>query len=354
MKRLALVLVFILAAAALAATLSYPSRPAGGGPITRTAVWSFDETDIGDMDVPSDPIYGHVQRIVIEAEGTEAAWDLALTDPHGVSLFSLTNIATPSDPHSYAINYKAVDGNDYLGVPVHGPLTVELANVASHGELQTLTMSAAATSGTFTLSLGDETTTDLAYDAATATIEAALEALEGIGTDGVTVGGGTLASGSATTFTFRDTLRDVAMLVPDFSTLGRTAEVQTLTLGAAATAGTYTLTYGGETTEAIAYNANAATIKAALEALATVEENDIAVGGTVPSGGGPTTFTFRAGLGDVAMLAIDTTELTGPETAEFAETVKGVLATGTFAETTDYGSELTDITVTVYYLGNGN
>ncbi len=354
MKRLALVLVFILAAAVLAATVSYPARPTGGGPITRTAVWSFDETDIGDMNVPSDPIYGHVQRIVIEAEGTEASWNLALTDPHGISLFSLTGIATPSDPNSYAINYKAVDGNDYLGVPVHGPLTVELANVASHGELQTLTMSAAATSGTFTLSLGDETTTDLAYDAATATIEAALEALEGIGTDGVTVGGGTLASGSATTFTFRDTLRDVAMLVPDFSTLGRTAEVQTLTLGAAATAGTYTLTYGGETTEAIAYNANAATIKAALEALATVEENDIAVGGTVPSGGGPTTFTFLAGLGDVAMLAIDTTELTGPETAEFAETVKGVLATGTFAETTDYGSELTDITVTVYYLGNGN
>jgi len=44
----------------------------------------------------------------------------------------------------------------------------------------------------------------------------------------------------------------------------------------------------------------------------------------------------------------------GPETAEFAETVKGVLATGSFAETTEYGAELTDITVTVYYLGNGN
>lgn len=354
MKRLALVLVFILAAAALAATLSYPSRPAGGGPITRTAVWSFDETDIGDMNVPSDPIYGHVQRIVIEAEGTEAAWDLALTDPHGITLFSLEGIATPSDPNSYAINYKAVDGNDYLGVPVHGPLTVELANVANHGEIQTLTMTAEATNGTFTLSFGEEETTDLAYNASTATIDAALEALTGIGTGGVEVGGGTLASGTATTFTFLATAGDVAMLTKDFSALGRTAEVQTLTLDAAATEGTYTLTYNGKTTEAIAYNANAATIKAALEALATVEENDIAVGGTVPSGGGPTTFTFRAGLGDVAMLAIDTTELTGPETAEFAETIKGVLATGSFAETTEYGAELTDITVTVYYLGNGN
>lgn len=344
----------IMVGSAICGTTSYPSRPAGGGPITRTVVWSFDETDIGDKSVASDPVYGHVERIVVESTGTDTSWGLTLTDAHGVTLFTKADLSSASEPYSYAIHLDDLNGDPHWGVPAHGALTLATANVANHGELQTLTMDAAAIDGTFTLSFGGETTTDLAYDASTATIDSALEALTTIGTGGVTVGGDTLASGSPTTFTFLATAGDVAMLTADFSVLGATAEVQTLTIDSSATAGTFTLTYEEEETSAIAYDASTATVQAALEALTGVTAGDITVGGTTLDAGGPMTFTFLGGLGDVDMLSNDVTLLTGVTTATFAETVKGVLADGTFVETTEYGAELTDITVTVYYLGNGN
>jgi hypothetical protein len=58
--------------------------------------------------------------------------------------------------------------------------------------------------------------------------------------------------------------------------------VQTVTVGAAS-AGTFTLTYGGQTTTAIAYNASAATVQAALVALSSIGAGNAVV--TSPSAG---------------------------------------------------------------------
>lgn len=55
---------------------------------------------------------------------------------------------------------------------------------------------------------------------------------------------------------------------------GGTSEVQTITIDA--TGGTFTITWNGETTAAIAWNASGATVLAALEALSNVEPGDIA------------------------------------------------------------------------------
>lgn len=64
---------------------------------------------------------------------------------------------------------------------------------------------------------------------------------------------------------------------------GTTDEVQTLGLGAA-TAGTITITFDGETTGSIAYNATAAAVQTALEALPNVAPGDITVtGGPLPA-----------------------------------------------------------------------
>lgn len=61
------------------------------------------------------------------------------------------------------------------------------------------------------------------------------------------------------------------------------SEVQTLTLGAAS-AGTITITFDGETTGAIAFNASAATVQAALEAMSNVNAGSIVVtGGPLPA-----------------------------------------------------------------------
>jgi flagellar hook-associated protein 2 len=102
-----------------------------------------------------------------------------------------------------------------------------------------------------------------------------------------------------------------------------TAELQTLTLDSVATSGHFHLTYKGETTADIAYDASTTDIKDALELLSTVSTGDITVGGTGLDQAGNTTFQFLAAAGDVEMISIDATALTGPTTTTIAETTKG-------------------------------
>lgn len=74
-----------------------------------------------------------------------------------------------------------------------------------------------------------------------------------------------------------------------------TSEVQTITVTGTPTGGTFTLTYDGETTATIAYNAAAAAVKTALEALPNIDLNAItAGGGALPST--PVTITFGGDL----------------------------------------------------------
>jgi hypothetical protein len=73
---------------------------------------------------------------------------------------------------------------------------------------------------------------------------------------------------------------------------GRANEVQTITITGAPTGGTFTLTWDGETTAAIAYNASAATVQAALEALSNINPGDVTcAGGALPAT--PVTVTFK-------------------------------------------------------------
>jgi hypothetical protein len=89
---------------------------------------------------------------------------------------------------------------------------------------------------------------------------------------------------------------------------GRVAEVQTVTVTGAPTGGTFTLTYEGQTTGGIAFNAAATAVQTALEALAAVEPGDITVTGAA---GGPYTLTFGGGGGNVAQLTASGASLTG-------------------------------------------
>ncbi|MHC4720852.1 MAG: hypothetical protein ACYSYT_10305, partial [Planctomycetota bacterium] len=88
------------------------------------------------------------------------------------------------------------------------------------------------------------------------------------------------------------------------------AEVQTLVATTLPSSGTFTLTYEGQTTADIAYNALPAAIESALEALSNVNPGDIEVGGTRLNQAGATTFTFRDTAGDVNMISIDSSNLT--------------------------------------------
>ncbi|MEQ8852850.1 LamG-like jellyroll fold domain-containing protein [Gimesia sp.] len=88
-------------------------------------------------------------------------------------------------------------------------------------------------------------------------------------------------------------------------------EKQVVTLGGtAATGGTFTLTFNGETTTTIAYNASAATVESALEGLASYSSGDFTVTG---SAGGPYTVEFTETLAgtNVSIMTIDVSGLTG-------------------------------------------
>lgn len=89
-------------------------------------------------------------------------------------------------------------------------------------------------------------------------------------------------------------------------------EVQTVAITGGPTGGTYTLTYAGQTTSAIPYNATATTVRSALTALSTIGSGNVTCdGGPHPST--PITVTFVGALAgtDVAQMTASGTGLTG-------------------------------------------
>lgn len=96
-------------------------------------------------------------------------------------------------------------------------------------------------------------------------------------------------------------------------TRAATSEVQTVTITGTPTGGTFTLTFDGQTTSAIAYNATNTDVDTALEALSNLEPGDVTVTGG-PGPGTPFTVTFNSALGDVPVMTANGAALTGGTT----------------------------------------
>lgn len=90
-----------------------------------------------------------------------------------------------------------------------------------------------------------------------------------------------------------------------------------------ASSGTFTLTFAGATTSALAFNATAAAVQAALEALSSVGAGNVAV-----SGAYSVAFTNRLGLYPMPLLTADGSGLAGG-TVSVQTTTAGVAAPGT-------------------------
>lgn len=119
-----------------------------------------------------------------------------------------------------------------------------------------------------------------------------------------------------------DVKLNVTLDISKFATA--VSEVQTVTVDA--TGGTFTLTYSGQTTTAIAEAAAASAVQSALEALSNIAVGDVTVTG---SAGGPFTVTFAGALAgqNVAALTANAASLTGGAgTVVIATPTGGVLA----------------------------
>jgi hypothetical protein len=128
-----------------------------------------------------------------------------------------------------------------------------------------------------------------------------------------------------------------------------TSEVQTLTVTGSPTGGSFKLKFRDRMTASIAYNADAAAIQSALEALSTIGTGNVAVTGT-----GPFTLTFQAAKGKQALpnVTLAVNALTGGSSPSVTcvEATPGVDATFRGA---GKGSLLKDTTNGKLYINTG-
>jgi hypothetical protein len=241
---------------------------------------------------------------------------------------------------------EAIDGVEPGDVAVtgDGPHTVAfgglLANqdvdaitgVGGTNEVQTITLSGGIAGDTFTLTFDGHTTAPIAYDADSAAVQAALEAIDGVEPGDVAVTGDgphTVAFGGLLANQDVDAITGEA---------GADA-VQTVVLNGV-TNGTFTLTFDGQTTANIAWDAASVDVQDALEGLSNVGHGDIEVTAGDPSGW-IVTFTGALGHQEVATLTGDGTLLVGdPATISVTETGTGSALTVGVVETTP-GNTLT-------------
>lgn len=92
-------------------------------------------------------------------------------------------------------------------------------SASNTNEVQSIASTGTPTGGTFTLSFKGYTTAPIAYNASAAVIDAALEALSSVGTNGVTCAGGPLPTAVTVTFTNQLGNTNVPSLTANFSGL---------------------------------------------------------------------------------------------------------------------------------------
>lgn len=199
-------------------------------------------------------------------------------------------------------------------------------------EVQLLQYSAVPDAGDFTLTFDGQTTAVLGWDAVASEVESALIGLSNIDASGVSVSGD-FTTGFQVTFQGTEGSTNQAQITVSNNNLesggtGGTNEVQTINFDATADAGSFTITFDGQTTGSIAWNASAATVESALEALPNIN------GVTVAGSSGSFTVTFDGSLvdnRDVPQLTVNSSltrqveTLVSPTSWEFNST--GVAAT---------------------------
>jgi len=228
---------------------------------------------------------------------------------------------------------------------------------AGDNEKQQVEICGTATGGTFTLTFDGQTTGTIAYNASASTVDTALEALSNIDAGDVSVTG---SAGGPWTVEFLQTYAnvDVPLITGDGSSVTKatsgyavvvktnlqgddgTNEIQEVSLPSP-TGGTFTLTYVGQTTSSLAYNATAAAVELALAALSNIAGGDVSVTG---DDGGPYLVEFTGTLAatNVAELTGSGIALTGVSSVDVEETTKGGAGTDevqtiTFAYDSSFG-----------------
>lgn len=232
--------------------------------------------------------------------------------------FQTSGVSNTRVPYDAALPAQATSS-----ITVQGNLGADaLLSVAQTQELTSdiafTTSSGAAATGTTLISALDQYDEDETWANGTLTFS-------GTKPDGTAYASASPATDLTMAVTATTTMQDVLDYLNTDDLLA-VSEVQELVPNVVATAGHFHLTYGGETTDEIAWNADAPAIVTALEDLSTVTTDDIGVGGVmIDDGTGGLEFTFANTLGDVGDITFDFSGITGPTDAlsTLSETTTG-------------------------------
>lgn len=247
-------------------------------------------------------------------------------------------LATDTNDNTYTVTFVVgLAATAVATMIVHLTSTVPLIRTTQAGattgtvqnEIQTIDYGDVGAGGTTTLTLAGQTTSATNLTVTAAQLQTAIISLSNVETVTVTKsdstpyvftveftgidGSANQSQMTASTYTGATSAvhyRTVTVTQPGITSVN---EVQVVTLNGTPTGGTFTLTYSGQTTGTIAYNASAATVDAALEALSNIGVADVAVTGAA---GGPWTVTFETALAatNVAEMTGDGALLTGAAT----------------------------------------
>ncbi len=282
---------------------------------------------------------------VIAVGATQATVQTAIQALSTVGASNATVVkTTDTNDDTYTVTFVAALGGRLIATMVVSLVSTKpLVRTTQQGattdaprnEIQTVDCT--GTSLGFTLTLDAATTTSVSANSTASQVGQAIDALVGVVDQPLVtkvnnvftiefIGRESFSNQSQLTASVYDfsgtatSTRTVTVTLPGENSAN---EVQVVTLNGTPTGGTFTLTYSGQTTTAIAYNASAATVDAALEALSNIGVADVAVTG---SAGGPWTVTFAT-----ALAATNVSEITGNGTSLTGAVSTTLTVTGTTA-----------------------
>lgn len=247
--------------------------------------------------------YGGQTTAAIAYNASNTAFQTALENLNNLNPGDLSVALSASAPNrAYTVTFPNKNAQT---------LTVN-SSLTGTDEIQTVTT--ASTSGSFTLTYDGQTTASISYDASASTVRTRLGDLNNLDATDITVSGGTPSGSGLQTRVYTITfLQRNAVLLTGTSSLHGVDETQSVTVKASG--GTYTLTYDGQTTAAIAYNASTSTLRTALTNLSNLSTASIQVSGGTASGGESTqTRTYTITFSDMnatLLVANGTANLSG-------------------------------------------
>ena len=250
------------------------------GGTSPTFTWLSDgdiaEGDIVDLEFEyttrssrNDPIRGIANKVDLFVNGTDpyVVTERALID----NAVRITNTETDQ---LYRNNFTRVGAAQFQAewdlTNAQNP-TVSITG----GNPRTITLTQTPTGGTFQVVVNGEPTIDIPYNASAAVVQSALTALAAVGAGNVAVanavdGNGTLIPGSFVA-TFGEEVEITSVTGTSNMTNAVASKVlienTTVTITNDPTGGTYTLTYGGNTTSELSYDTSVSTLQTTLTTL---------------------------------------------------------------------------------------